>query len=101
MRLGIISVIILALTAFGVYHVMKGSPKPNKSEIAYAYERLIKTPAIKWTYEFGDETRTAEGTPAWPVIYRLTLSGEGMQTREETITLLFWKDGLEWRTKRM
>ena len=101
MKLFIVIVMVLFVALGVVYNVSKASPRPNKSAVAFALERNVNYTPVLWNYEFGDETARADGTPAWPVIYNITTSSPGKGKEIVEMKLLFYLDGLDWKTDKI
>lgn len=101
MKLSIAVVVVLLITFGAVYMVTKGSPQPTRADIEYNLERHLKYMPSRWDYKFGKETKTSNGTPAWPVIFEIITSSAGENEKVETFTLLFYKEGYDWETEKV
>jgi len=99
MKLFALGIIVILCFLGAIYFFTQQAPTPNTAAIQFALDRYIDFTPMKWDYEFGKETVTKDGTPAKPVIYHITTT-EGRQQKEVVITLLFYKDGDEWKTEK-
>ena len=97
-----IAVVAVLLVSFGVvYMVTKGSPQPTKSDIAYVLDQYLKYSPVRWDFKFGKETKASNGAPAWPIIFEILTSTAGENEKVETFTLLFYREGYEWKTEKI
>ena len=100
MKLLAASLIVVLCFCFGIYYVTQQAPTPNSAIIQFALDRYIDFTPMKWDYEFGKESTAANGTPAKPVIYHI-ITTEGRKQKELELTLLFYKEGDEWKTEKL
>ena len=101
MKLNIAIVVVLLITFVVVYMVTRGSPQPTRADIEYNIERHLKYMPARWDYKFGKETKASNGTHAWPVIFEILTSSAGVNEKVETFTLLFYREGYEWKTEKV
>ena len=101
MKLFIAVVIVLALAFCVVFYVTKDSPQPTQADIEFLLKRNLGFSPIKWEFKFGKETKTSKGIPAWPVIYNITTSSVGTETKIITVTYLFYKEGYDWKIEKV
>lgn len=100
MKLFMAVAIVLIIALGSVYLVTKGSPRPTTADIEVGLNQYLKYTPIKWDFKFGKETKTANGVPAWSVIYHITTSSAGTNEQNVTLILLFHKEGYEWVTEK-
>ena len=101
MKLFITVVLVIAFSLGVVYLMTGGSPQPDKYVISHALEEYMDYKPMQWDWKFGRETTNAEGIPAWPVTYHVTTSSPGKGKEIKMFTLLFWKDGYNWKTAEL
>jgi hypothetical protein len=100
MKYSIASFVLLIVIFGAVYMITNKSPRPSQNEIEFALTNTLKYNPIKWDFKFGKETKASNGVPAWPVTYEITTS-EGTEKKIVTLTLLFYKEGYDWKTEKV
>jgi len=97
-----IPVIIIIIVFFGfIYILTRGSERPSGAVIEQGLLHNLNFEPMKWDYKMGKETKASNGKPAWPVVYHITTSEKGTEKEIITLKLLFYQEGIIWKTEKV